>query len=199
MENNFDVNEQLREKNQEMLLEKKKTDLDKSTDTLIEFYRFYSLETIVNEIKDRVCVFNNVDGQSEQAEIFKRTIVAFLSVACDEFEKELKNKRELLKIKITKLSDEAYNKELQYLSVSVTNYLSEYYIKNLEMLNMELNQSTNEENKERIMKYLTDVITVKMINNLREKFIYSMKVISNNNEENKEIIESINEKTIKGV
>jgi hypothetical protein len=195
MDDNIDISRELKEKNQEMLLEKKKTDLDKSTDSLIEFYRFYSTETVATEIGNRICTFHNIDIHSEQAEIFNKTIVVFLTTACETFENEIKTKRDILKQKIKELSDEEYNKALQLFSVSITNSLSEYYIANLEMLNVELNQNVDDETKEKIKKYLYDIIAVKMINNLKEKFIYSMKVISNNNVENKEVIDIINEKT----
>ncbi len=195
MDGNIDISQELKAKNQEMLLEKKKTDLDKSTDSLLEFYRLYSTETVANEIRDRICMFHNIDNNSEQAQIFSKTIFVFLNTAFNEFEKEVKTKREILKQKIKDLNDEEYNKALQLFSVSITNSLSEYYIANLEMLNAELNQNVDDETKEKIKKYLYDIIAVKMINNLKEKFIYSMKVISNNNVENKEVIDIINEKT----
>ena len=69
-------------------------------------------------------------------------------------------------------------------------------ITNINMLSSELNQDVSEEVKNKIDKFLFDFITIRIINVLKDKFMYTITVIGNNFEENKEIIDNINEKTI---
>ncbi len=195
-DNNIDVNEQLKSKNQEMLLNKKIVDLDTSFESLLEFFNNYSTN-IASDINNRICSYKNIIPTSEQGKIMFNTITSFFFIANKKLKEIVYINLSPLKAKLKDLDNTKYQQELSYLSTVVTNQMLDYYTENISMLYSELNTDTNEDVKTKIENYLFEVITIKMINNLKDKFMYTIQVITNNNKENQEVIESINEKTIK--
>lgn len=196
---NDEINETLAEKNNSMLINKKNVDLDKAKENILDFYRKYVTSKIAKEINKQICVYHGISVNSEQGKIFYNTITTFFFLACDELENYLTENINILKEKLESLSDEDYKKALGYLSITITNHMSEYSTEKIDMLCNELNQNVNNEVKERINKYLFDVVTIKMINNLKDKVMYAIAVINNNDRENNEVMKRINEKTIKKV
>jgi hypothetical protein len=196
MDNNIDTKEELKTLNQEVLLNKKRTDLETAMESLIVFYKNYS-NTLATEINHRVCLFRNIEPDSEQGKIFYNTITGFFTIICNKLKEDIDKKVDKIKEKIDNINDEEYNKELRYLSIKVVNQMLEFYGENIDMLINELTIDTDDLTKNRITNYLFEFIYVKMMNVLRDQFMYSIKVIGNNYEENKDVMESINEKTIK--
>ncbi len=196
MEENFDVSKELQHKNQEMLLNKKKIDLDNSMESLVLFYSNYSTN-IASEINTRVCSLRGISQDSEQSMIFYNTITSFFFLASKKLKEIIASVIIPLKEKLDTINDENYSDVLNHTYLVITNKMYDYYTESINMLSNELNQDVNEEIKNKINSYVFDVITVKMMNTLRDKFMYGIKVINNNNEENKEVMETINEKTIK--
>ena len=196
MEENFDVSKELQHKNQEMLSNKKKIDLDNSMESLVLFYSNYSTN-IASEINTRVCSLRGISQDSEQSMIFYNTITSFFFLASKKLKEIIASVIIPLKEKLDTINDENYSDVLNHTYLVITNKMYDYYTESINMLSNELNQDVNEEIKNKINSYVFDVITVKMMNTLRDKFMYGIKVINNNNEENKEVMETINEKTIK--
>ncbi len=196
MNENIDINKELKAKNEEMLLNKKKIDLDTSMESLMVFYNNYS-NNIASEINNRICSLRNINPDSEQGKVFYNTITSFLFLTNKKLGEIINNNIETIKNKIGSISDDEYTSLLNNLSLSISNQMFDYYVENINMLSSELNQDVDEEIKNRINDYLYDLTTVKMMNMLRDKIMFAIKVINNNSEENKEVIESINEKVFK--
>ena len=196
MEEYIDVNKELEQKNQEMFLNKKRIDLDNSMESLMVFYSNYSMN-VASEINNRICIYRNINSSSEDSKILYNTITSFFLIVSKKLKEIINNQIEPIKDKLDGLTDEEYIKKLNDISTGIIDNMSSYFKENANMLSDELNQDIDDDIKNSINKYILDILTIKMINMLRDKIMYSIKVINNNYEANKEIIENINEKTLK--
>ena len=206
MENNVDLNEEIKYKNQEMLLNKKKSDLEKSMESLVLFFKFYTLNAAI-DINNKICEYQNINSNSEQAEIYYKTIISFFEMTSDKLKNIIDNELSLIENKIEIISETEYNNELKIVASNIKNKLLDFFIginkeegDNTNIINMlvdELSQNVNEEERNKIYKYLYDIISTKMINILNDNLMISIQLISNNNKENQEVMERINERTIK--
>ena len=196
MEEYIDVNKELEQKNQEMFLNKKRIDLDNSMESLMVFYSNYSMN-VASEINNRICIYRNINSSSEDSKILYNTITSFFLIVSKKLKEIINNQIEPIKDKLDGLTDEEYIKKLNDISTGIIDDMSNYFKENANMLSDELNQDIDDDIKNSINKYILDILTIKMINMLRDKLMYSIKVINNNYEANKEIIENINEKTLK--
>ena len=193
-----DISKELELKNQEMLLNKKKIDLDKAMESL--FVSFITRTPIIaSEMNENICLYKNIDSNSEQGKILYNTITSFFFIASKKIEEIVTSDINPIKDKLKNLSDDEYNKELTNVSVAIINKIKDYFIENLDMLKNELNQDVSEDVKNKINDYLYRVINIKVINMIREKLMYAVIVVNNNNEENNQIMENLNEKIIKKV
>ena len=196
MDDNIDVSKELKIKNQEMLLNKKRIDLDTSMESLIVFYSNYSTN-LASEINDRICLIRQVNSDSEQGRIMYNTITSFFFIMNKKLKELITKKTTKIKENINNINDEEYNKQLRYMSIVIVNQMLEFYGDNIDMLVVELTNDVDDITKDRISNYLFEIIYGKMMNMLKDKFMYSIKVISNNYEENNQVIEDINNKTLK--
>lgn len=196
MENSVDVNELVKATNQELLLQKKKIDLDNSMESLSVFYSNYST-TMAEKMNDIICKYHNIDPNSDDGKIYLNTITGFFNLANKKLNEIIKENANVLKDKLATLDDDSYNKELDYMSLVITNNMLDYYGESAKMLINEVIDNLDDVTCDRVSNYILEVLTVKMINKLKENMMFSMKVITNNSEENNQKIESINEKTIK--
>ena len=196
MNEDIDINKELQQKNQEMLLNKKRIDLDTSMESLFVFYSNYATN-IATEINNRVCAYHEIDSNSEQGKIFYNIIISFFSMVSNKLKEIISTNIEPVKSKLSIITDEEYSELLSTVSNNMIKEINDYCFNNIYMLNSEINQDVSEDVKYCIDNYLNEIINVKMINMLKDKFMFAIKVISNNYVENKEVIENINEKTIK--
>lgn len=196
MENNVDINEVLKNKNNEMLLNKKRIDLDKAMESIQMFYNNYC-DNYAIEINDQLCGIKNIDINSEQGEIIKKMTASFLNMITDTLNKTISEKTMLIKEQLNNMDDIKYNKVLNYMSLNIVNQISEFYLENVNMLINELVFDSDLEINKRISDYLSTIVYNKIINVLKDQFMYAIKLIDNNYEENNQIMEGINEKTIK--
>ena len=191
-----DLNKEIEAKQQAMFLNKKTIDLDKSMESLIVFYSRYLADTVASELNSKICVYHGIGANSQQANILFNTITTFFYLSVEELKKVLETNLKPLKDKLGTLTDLEYIKALNYLSTTVTNHMLDYYIEKLDEFSNELNQNVTIENKNRINKLIFDTLTIKLINNLKDKFMYAIGVIKNNSKENVEKMNMIKEKTI---
>ena len=196
MEENNDVIEQLKVKNQEIFLNKKIIDIDTSMDSLLLFYSNYT-KNLANDINNYISSIYGIDSNSEKGKIMYNTITSFFAIYHKKLKEILFKKMENIKSRINNISDDDYNKELRYMSIKTVNLMSDYYFQNIDMLINELTEEADNTIKNKISNYFSDSVYVKIMNVLRDQFNYSIKLISNNNEENIQVIQTINEKTIK--
>ena len=196
MDSNIDISQELQLKNQEMLLNKKKIDLDTSMESLLVFYSNYSTN-IATEINNRICLLKNVNSDSEQGKIMYNTITTFFFILTKKLKELVLKEVDIIKEKMNNMNDDDYNKELQYMSIVTINQMLEFYSENIDMLIEELTTDVDDTTKDRISNYLFEIIYGKMMNMLRDKFLYSIKVVGNNYEENYQVMEEINKKALK--
>ena len=137
MDNNVDINEELRIKNQELFLNKKKIDLETSMDTVIVFFSNYT-NGLATEVNNKVCEMKNIDPNSEQSKIMGYTITKFFANLADELKKKVLAGVDSIKEKIASLTDEEYINELKKMSENVISQLLQYCDENVDMLVQEL-------------------------------------------------------------
>ena len=196
MDNNTDTNEELKQKNQDVLRNANQAGIDISMESLIDFFSKYS-NNLSNDINRQICLIKNVNPDSEESMISLNIINGFFTLLSDKLKELITNKIDKLKIKIDNLTDDEYNKELRYMSIIVNNQLLEFYSQNIDVLVNELASDVDDITKDKINNYLFEIIYGKMMNVLRDKFIVYITIIGNKFKENKLKIEEINEKTIK--
>ena len=171
MDNNVDINKELQLKNQEMLLNKKKIDLDTSMESLLVFYSNYSTN-LATEINNRICMIKNINSDSEQSKIMYNTITSFFFLLSKKLQELITKKTDKIKEKLSTIDDKEYDKELKYMSIVVINQMLEYYGETIDMLVEELTRDESDVNKDKISNYLFEIIYGKMMNMLKDKFIY---------------------------
>ena len=137
MDNNVDINEELKIKNQELFLNKKKIDLETSMDTVIVFFSNYT-NGFATEVNNKVCEMKNIDPNSEQSKIMGYTITKFFASVADELKNKVLAGVEIIKEKLSTLTDDEYIKELKTMSENVINELLQYCNENVGMLVEEL-------------------------------------------------------------
>ena len=199
MENNsIDVTKELQQKNQEILFNKKIIDLDTAMESLLVFYNNYCTN-VATDINNQICHYRNVDLESEQGKIFYNTITSFFLIVMNKLKEIITKDVKVLKSHLPKITDEEYTNELSQIRVGIIKQMADYYVESIDMLSNELTQDANDDIKNRISNYLLEMITVKMLNMLKDKVMFFIKVINNNYEENYQVMENINEKTLNNV
>ena len=195
MTNDIDINEELRIKHQEMLLNKKLIDIDTSVDSLLLFINNY-FNNLVYEINNKINDIRDIDTSDEMSE---KMIDSFLKMIQEELKKTLSKNVERIKSNMANLNEDDYNRLLSDMTIKVANHISDFYLDNVKLLADELSNNVDVLAQKRVNDYLTNSIFIKIMNTLKDQLMYSIKVIDNNYEENYQIIQSISEKTIKQV
>ena len=196
MTNESDINEVLRAFNQEALLKKKKVDIDNIVDSILLFFNNY-FGNLSKEVTIKLKSLNNISEDDYYGVIINKMVFAFFNVLENKLKETTTNKFNSIRDNIPNLTDLECNKKLNYIVGVISNEISDFYLENAEILIKELIQK--EEYVKVSSDYLIKVVYGKVINTLKDRLMYSIKVIDNNNEENKEKIETINEKTINKV
>ena len=196
MTNENDINTALKEINQKMLLNKKRIDIDNIVESIVIFFNnyFINLTTIVaGNIKD----IKNINEDDPYIEIINKLTESFFKLIENKLQETMLDRFGSIKDKIPKLSDDDCNVELNRISSVIVNEISDFYLENASYLVNEL--CKNDEYSKNVSDYITKIVYNRVINMLKDRMMYSIKVIDNNNEENNQIIENINEKTINKV
>ena len=188
-----DIKEALKTINQNMLLNKKKVDIDNIIESIVLFFNNY-FTTLSITITDNICNAKNISNEDSHYDLIKQLVSSFFKIIQSKIKETTSSKFNNIKNKIDTLSDDDFIKELNRVSIVIVNDISEYYLENATDLINEINK--REGNDKYINDYLKKVIFTKVINTLKDRLMYSIKVIDNNNEENNKIIEDISEKTV---
>lgn len=193
MTNENDINDALKKVNQNMLLNKKKIDIDNIVESLLLFFSNY-FDNLSKEVFSKIKEIKNINKDNQYQEIIDKLIITFFDLLEKKIKETTLNNFNSIKDKISTLSDSDCNKELNYITSIISNELSDYYLENANNLVEELNK--NIDNSKVTSEYILEIIYHRVINTLKDRLMYSIKVIDNNNEENNQFIENINEKTI---
>ena len=191
-----DIDEALKTINQNMLLNKKKVDIDNIVESIVLFFNNYFI-TLSIDVTDKICNSKNISIDDSYYEIIKQLVASFFKLLQSKIMETTSNKFNNIKDKIDILSDDDSIKELNSISTVIVNNISEYYLENATDLVNEINKQGG--NEKYVNDYINKIIFTKVINTLKDRLMYSIKVVDNNNEENNQIVQNISEKTIKTV
>lgn len=195
MTNENDINAALREINQKMLVNKKKIDIDNIVESILLFFNNY-FNTLSDEVVNKVISLKSFDNNDSSKEIVSKLVLSFFNILENKLKDTCLNKFNSIKNDVSKLSDNECNKKLNYIASIISNQISDYYLDNAHDLIKELN---NDDDNKNISDYILKTIYNRVINTLKDRLMYGIKVIDNNYEENNLKLENINEKTISKV
>ena len=195
MTNENDINVALREINQKMLVNKKKIDIDNIVESILLFFNNY-FNTLSDEVVNKVISLKSFDNNDSSKEIVSKLVLSFFNILENKLKDTCLNKFNSIKNDVSKLSDNECNKKLNYIASIISNQISDYYLDNAHDLINELN---NDDDNKNISDYILKTIYNRVINTLKDRLMYGIKVIDNNYEENNLKLENINEKTISKV
>ncbi len=195
MERNIDVVEQLRLKNQELYINKLIIDLENAMDSLIIFYSNYC-DTLSLDVSNTIVSYLN-ENTIEYQEMIIKVVTSFFSLLNDKLNKEINERFNIIKKNIKKIDSLSYETKLEEESLIISNSLSDYYQDNINMLIEEIINIIIQEKRNDLQEYLQTIIHRKLINTLKDKLAYTIKLINNNYDVNTMMLQSINEKTLK--
>ena len=191
MDNNIDVHEELKIKNQELYINKLIIDLDSAMESLLLFYDNYC-DTISKDVINKTISFiDNLENQ----DMINKLVNTFFNMYKNELHRIIKERMIHLKEDIQNIENLSYIKKLNEESRIISNQISEYYHENIYMLIDEIMKDISNKKLE-FKDYLLNSVYLKLINTLRDKLIFSMRVINNNYDESTTKIQDINTKTL---
>ena len=208
MEDSINITEVLESKNQEILHAKKKNDLEKSMESLLLFFQNHS-SNCAQDVKNRLFEYLNIKIDSDEAQISSNLINTFFEMSSSKLKEVIDEEIKKIELKLDLPHDE-YSNELMIMASNIKNKMANYFSNNEDENNKvidmlanalfdnigELVKNIDEETKKKIYKYLSDVITIKLINVLNEKVDIYIGLIKNNYVENQKVMDRINEKTL---
>ena len=193
MEDNIDVEKELEKKNQELFINKMIIDLENAMDSLLMFYSNYC-DSVSNEVINTTnSYFDNKNAES--FEMISNLVTSFFSMLKDDLNKIIKERLDVIKSNIQKIDSLNYEKKLSSESLIIVNKFSDFYQNNVYMLISELEENIKEHRLD-FKDYLLNGLYLKLINTLKDKLMYSIKLIGNNYDENTLMLQTINEKTL---
>ena len=195
MDNDIDVVEQLRIKNHELYINKLIIDLENAIESLIIFYNNYC-DTISGETKNITSVLLDNKTDISEKQMNDSLLDSFFSLFKEKVSQIFKNRLGVIKSNIQNIDAFNYEKKLNNESLIIVNQVSDYYQENILMLIDEIKENFIVHQLE-VREYLQKAVYIKLMNTLKDKLIYSIKLINNNYDENTTMLQSINEKTLK--
>ncbi len=187
---NIDIAKELEAKNREIFFNKLNIDLEKSEELLLLSSK-NQIQMIVNDLTNMISSISNDDKD------VNKTVSAFFKVVINKLNNLLKKRSLSLKEKLNNIEEVEYQKLLNETAEIVINSLEKAYLKNIQLLIDEFSNNLDDFNKNRLSNYLTDNVLTKIVNNLKENFLFGNMIIYNAFLENYERMENINKKTIK--
>ena len=195
MENNYDVQSELKEKNHELYINKLIIDLEKAMESLIMFYNNYC-DTLSQETTEKIISFLDSKEDSDKKDMVTNLVSAFFNISRGKLNSIIQERLENIKVDIQNINTFNYEKKLNEEALLIINEMSDNYQENVYMLIDELMNDITDYRLD-FKDYLLNAVYRKLINILRDKLMFSIKLINNNYDENTMIIETINEKTLK--
>ncbi len=213
MEDSINVTEVLEKKNQEILHNKKKNDLEKAMESLLLFFQNHSSNCAI-DINNKICEYLNIETNNNTeeivaAEINSKYITTFFEMSSTKLKEVIDKEIEKIEVKLD-LPHDQYSNELMVMAANIksemTNYFSGNEEENKNVIDMlanaiidstsELDKTIDEDTKKKISKYLFDVITTKIVPVLNDNIYVYIGLIINNHAENEMVMDRINKKTI---
>ena len=195
MENNVDVVHELQIKNQELYINKLIIDLENAMESLLIFYSNY-LDTNIKNINEKIISLLDDKQNIEKCEIITQVVNSFFNLFKDKLNSMIKDRLTVIKSNIQNIDTFNYEKMLNNESLIIVNQISDYYQENVYMLIDEIIPEAKLRKLD-IKDYLLNTVYLKIINTLKDKLMYSIKLINNNYDENTTMLKVINQKTLK--
>ncbi len=189
------LNKELQAKHQEMLLNKKRIDIDNVVESILLFFNNY-FPNFSFEVANKIKEYKNITVDNPYNEIINGLVTSFFSILETKIKETTINQFGSIKNNMSLLSDEECNKELRHVSNVIANEISDCYLENAVDLVKELNNNDADKN---VNDYILKVVYNRLMNTFKNCLVYSVKVIDNNYEENTQIMQIINEKAFNKV
>lgn len=193
MENNLDVQETLKNKNQELYINKLIIDLEKTMESLLMFYNNYS-DTLSNDATTKIISY--LDNGTDKSAAISNLVNTFFNMIKVKLNNIVKERLDSIKNDISNIDHINYEKRLDEEALYIANQISDYYQENVYMLIDEVSKDMTTYRLD-FKDYVLNTLNRRLINTLRDKLVYSIKLINNNYDENTQMLETINEKTLK--
>ena len=193
MENNLDVQEALKNKNQELYINKLIIDLEKTMESLLMFYNNYS-DTLSNDATTKIISY--LDNGTDKSAAISNLVNTFFNMIKVKLNNIVKERLDSIKNDISNIDHINYEKRLDEEALYIANQISDYYQENVYMLIDEVSKDMTTYRLD-FKDYVLNTLNRRLINTLRDKLVYSIKLINNNYDENTQMLETINEKTLK--
>ena len=188
------VQDALKDINQNVLNNKKRTDIDSIIDKILKFFEVH-FNPLSLEVKNKIKELKNIDDTSKDSEEVNTLIDSFFSGLEGKIREEI-NKISSVKENIGLLSDSECQKELNRISATIVNEISDFYLQEANGLLVKLSNYGVMNNN--VDYYILRSIYQKLLNTLRDHLMISITIIDNNNAENNKKMDEINEKTLNG-
>ena len=195
MNDKYDVQKELKEKNYQLYINKLIIDLEKSMESLIMFYNNY-FDSISHDVTVKIISLLDDKENDDKKSTVQSLVNAFFNILKEKLSITIEEKLAKIKNEMNNINNFNYEKRLNNEALSIINQISNIYQENIYMLIDELiNDITNY--RLDFSDYLLNTVYRKLLNTLRDKLMFSIKLINNNYDENTMILETINEKTLK--
>lgn len=205
MEDNIDVVKELEIKNQELFVNKIIIDLETAMESLLLFYSkkmddseeaHTYCDIVANDVISMLISLLDNPTNIEQQEKVSALVTAFFDMYKAKVNTFVPERLQVIKENINNIDSVNYEKNLNDESTTIVNKISEFYQENIYMLIDEIEENITEHRLD-LKDYLLNTVYLKLINMLKDKLIYSIKLIGNNYDENTAVLQVINEKTLK--
>ena len=197
MNNNVDIEEELREKHQELLINKNGIDLETAMESFLLFYSNRCdvilenvIYTIINEY-----IANADSSKKDEAE---QVIRGFFALYKASVETIVNEKTKEVKDNIDNIDSEDYSKKQHEMVDSIIKKVSENYLSTVKELITAI-KTCDANCSKTIDDYLTQKVFKILTDPLQEQLKYSMGTINNNFGANISHIEEINARTLNKV
>lgn len=205
MEDNIDVVKELEIKNQELFVNKIIIDLETAMESLMLFYskkmddnkdNYTYCDMVASDVINNINSFLDNPNDVLQKEKVSALVNSFFYIYKNKVNTLIPERLQEIKKDIQNIDSLNYEMKLNNESSAIIKQISDYYQENIYMLIEEIKDSVN--NHQLVFQeYLIKNVHDKLINMLKDKLIYSIKLINNNYDENTAVLQIINEKTLK--
>ena len=188
---NIDVVKELERKNREIYLNKLTIDLEKSEESII-ISSGNQFSKLINEVSNTISLLT----KDSSLDVIEKHIKNFFDLITNKLNALLKERSTSLKEKLGDIDKDEYKEELEIISSNIINAITLEYQKNTKLVTEEFGKNMDNFNLERLNNYLNEIVLKKIINNLKENFLYANMIIYNDYLENYERMQNINKKTL---
>ena len=177
MDDNIDVVKELEIKNREIFDNKIIIDLEKTMDSLIMFYGNYC-DTVSNEVINTINLY--LDKKDDTSyEMISNLVTSFFTMLKGDLNKIVNERLTLIKADIQSINSFNYEKKLTNESLIITNQISDFYQEKIYEL-IDAVKDNVKEHRLDLKDYLLTAVYLKLMNTLKDKLMYSVKLIKNN-------------------